>query len=415
MALASQTLRAADRNRNMTSSRRRRGPVSRLIAIVVLAAIAGLAWWLIRGGAISEPSAPDHSNVSAREPGAGTQNAPRPGASSTLQTPPTSRDSILTPEPANDTPTPRATAPAGEQNPPIQDEASHASARGPDDAPVPKTAQVTEPSGPDDKSAPTDTASSAATGELAKALALISSDPLAARRQLTRVLDGSALTTAERLRAYEAINEVNQPLFFRSGVVQGDTVFVTHKVESGETPVSIVRAMSANCESDLLLRVNEIADARRVRVGQVLKVPKGVFHGEVRKGEFRINLFHGEGADRVMVVSFPVGLGEFNTTPTGIFKVRPRSKLKDPQWRNPRTGEFFNSDDPKNPIGERWIGLEGIEPHNQDFAGYGIHGTIEPESIGQMRSMGCVRMRAPDVEVVYEMLTAPNSTILIAP
>jgi lipoprotein-anchoring transpeptidase ErfK/SrfK len=29
--------------------------------------------------------------------------------------------------------------------------------------------------------------------------------------------------------------------------------------------------------------------------------------------------------------------------------------------------------------------------------------------------MGCVRMRAENVEVVYEMLTEPHSTIVIAP
>jgi hypothetical protein len=29
--------------------------------------------------------------------------------------------------------------------------------------------------------------------------------------------------------------------------------------------------------------------------------------------------------------------------------------------------------------------------------------------------MGCVRMRGNDVELVYEMLTEPNSTITIAP
>jgi lipoprotein-anchoring transpeptidase ErfK/SrfK len=116
-----------------------------------------------------------------------------------------------------------------------------------------------------------------------------------------------------------------------------------------------------------------------------------------------------------MIASYPIGLGELNTTPTGAFIVRPKSKLIDPEWRNPRTGEFFQSNDPKNPIGERWVGLKGIEPHNKGFEGYGIHGTIDLESIGQQKSMGCVRMRPLDVEMVYEMLTEPNSTVTIAP
>jgi lipoprotein-anchoring transpeptidase ErfK/SrfK len=161
--------------------------------------------------------------------------------------------------------------------------------------------------------------------------------------------------------------------------------------------------------------VNGIANPSGLRVGQSLKLPRGAFHGEVRKGEYRLNIFMGDGADRVMVASYPIGLGELNSTPTGTFMVRPRSKLIDPEWRNPRTGEFYAANDPKNPIGERWIGLKGIEPHNKGFEGYGIHGTVDLDSIGQQRSMGCVRMRPGDVEVVYELMTEPNSTVTIAP
>jgi len=56
-----------------------------------------------------------------------------------------------------------------------------------------------------------------------------------------------------------------------------------------------------------------------------------------------------------------------------------------------------------------------MEPHNKNFEGYGIHGTTDLDSIGQQRSMGCVRMQPMDVEMVYELLTEPNSTITIAP
>ena len=35
---------------------------------------------------------------------------------------------------------------------------------------------------------------------------------------------------------------------------------------------------------------------------------------------------------------------------------------------------------------------------------YGIHGTWEPEGVGERVSQGCVRMRNEDVEVLYDLL-----------
>ena len=104
------------------------------------------------------------------------------------------------------------------------------------------------------------------------------------------------------------------------------------------------------------------------------------------------------------MTSLPVGLGKSNGTPTGRFKVRVGSKLLNPEWRNPITGEFFDSNDPLNPIGEHWLGLEGLEASNAQLLGYGIHGTVEPGSIGQDQSRGCVRLIAEDVAIVWETL-----------
>ncbi len=87
--------------------------------------------------------------------------------------------------------------------------------------------------------------------------------------------------------------------------------------------------------------------------------------------------------------------------------------MKNPSWTNPRTGEQFGADDPKNPIGEYWIGLDGIDQNNLQERGFGIHGTIEPDSIGQDRSMGCVRLADADIALVYEMLTEGNSVVLV--
>ena len=247
------------------------------------------------------------------------------------------------------------------------------------------------------------------------AIKLSETDPVRARVALTRLLEGSALGTADRMRGYDAINKINGVLVFSNRVVATDPLTMQYKVQEGDSLARIAKTQKLDCDWRFLQRINGITNPSGLRVGQSLKLVKGPFHGEVRKAEYRLNIYLGEGQEQVMVASYPIGLGELNTTPTGMFMVRPSSKLIDPEWRNPRTGEFFQSNDPKNPIGERWIGLKGMEPHNKNFEGYGIHGTTDLDSIGQQRSMGCVRMRPMDVEMVYELITEPNSTITIAP
>ena len=66
-----------------------------------------------------------------------------------------------------------------------------------------------------------------------------------------------------------------------------------------------------------------------------------------------------------------------------------------------------------NPIGERWIGLQGTDDTNKDLLGIGIHGTIDLDSIGANRSMGCIRMLDPDVKRVFDALTTRGSTVTI--
>ena len=250
---------------------------------------------------------------------------------------------------------------------------------------------------------------------LQAALAQVDTDPVAARESLTRILDNSATTATDRLGAYEAINKVNAVLTFSERVLANDPFSKQYTVQEGDSLSNIRKSLHLDCEWRFLQRINHLATERSIRVGQVLKTPTGAFHGEVHKSEFRLNIFEGDGPGRVMVASYPISLGEFNSTPIGAFSIRPRSKLIDPEWRNPRTGQHFASNDPANPIGERWIGLKGIEPHNKNFEGYGIHGTTDITSIGKQASMGCVRMLPQDVEVVYELLTEPNSVITIAP
>lgn len=255
----------------------------------------------------------------------------------------------------------------------------------------------------------------AGAANLATARTLLASDPVGARLALTQLIDSRQLSPADEQAALQSIREVNAKLFFSPTVAPGDIVTKSYTVQSGDTLAKIARRSGVQADWRVIQRINGLKSEKSLRVGQTIKIPVTAFHAEVSKSAYIMRVYAGEGPTRVMIAAFPVGLGEFDSTPTGVFMVRPKSKLINPEWKNPRTGEHFAADDPKNPIGERWIGLLGVEAHNQGFKGIGIHGTVEPSSIGKQASMGCVRMGDSDVEMIYELLTEPNSTILIAP
>jgi lipoprotein-anchoring transpeptidase ErfK/SrfK len=71
--------------------------------------------------------------------------------------------------------------------------------------------------------------------------------------------------------------------------------------------------------------------------------------------------------------------------------------------------------DPKNPIGKYWLALEGADDRTRGLSGYGIHGTIEPDSIGKQASMGCVRLRDDDIALVYQLLVEGESLVTVTP
>lgn len=243
--------------------------------------------------------------------------------------------------------------------------------------------------------------------ELAKA-----NNPVAARSALSQALAADGLLPAEADRVRQVLGELNQRLVFSAEIVEGDPFVRGHVVASGETFERITSRQKLRIEPLLLSRINKI-DPKRLPSGKKIKLVQGPFHAVVSKSDYRLDLYLGEGNERVFVTSMPIGLGENDATPLGMFKVRPASKLINPAWIDPRTGEKFAGGDPKNPIGHRWLGIQGIEPANRELAGYGIHGTVEPNSIGQQQSMGCIRMLAADVELIYEVLVEEASTVEI--
>jgi hypothetical protein len=272
-------------------------------------------------------------------------------------------------------------------------------------------------------------------GELAAAQsaaerAIAEKKPVEARAQLNKILVDPRVSEKDREGIRRWMADLNKDLVFSANAYPGDPLVDTYKVVSGDNPIKISRKVNSVTEAGFIQRVNNVSPSA-LQVGQQLKIVKGPFHAVVSKSQFRLDIFAGPtpppsaigtsplgaGAEPgwTYIRSFNVGLGKDSGTPLGAFMVKEGSKLVNPPWVNPRTGEKFGKDDPKNPLGERWIGLLGIDEKTKQCLSYGIHATIEPDSIGKELSMGCVRMAEEDVDLVYELLMGRVSVVKIVP
>lgn len=236
------------------------------------------------------------------------------------------------------------------------------------------------------------------------------------RAALSKALMAKDATEAEKASIRAKLTTVNQDLLFSNKITPGDPLVVSYTVQQNDALSKIVRKQQLATDWRLIERLNKI-NANRLNVGQKIKLVTGPFHAVVDKSDYRLDLFAGSPEDPnnwIFIRSFPVGLGEADGTPLGTFVIRKDSKLVNPPWTNPRTGEHFGADDPKNPIGERWLGFEGMGAASA-HTGYGLHGTIDQDSIGKSKSMGCVRMATDDIALAYEMLVEQVSVVKIVP
>ena len=98
---------------------------------------------------------------------------------------------------------------------------------------------------------------------------------------------------------------------------------------------------------------------------------------------------------------YPVAVGKPSTpSPEGSFTIE--RKVANPTYHHDGRTVLPG---PRNPVGTRWMGLSK--------AGYGIHGTNEPKSIGKAASHGCIRMARPDLEELYARVKVGDPVELV--
>ncbi|MDR4982388.1 MULTISPECIES: L,D-transpeptidase [Bacillus cereus group] len=96
------------------------------------------------------------------------------------------------------------------------------------------------------------------------------------------------------------------------------------------------------------------------------------------------------------VKSFTVATGKAATpTPKGTFKIV--NKIKNRPYY---TGKIKGGD-PRNPLGDRWLGLNMAGTYGTTYA---IHGTNNNQAIGKATTLGCIRMYNNDVRWLFERI-----------
>ena len=113
----------------------------------------------------------------------------------------------------------------------------------------------------------------------------------------------------------------------------------------------------------------------------------------IYRGSNVLHLYNGSQPWR----TFQVATGQaIYPTPLGNWHIVDLQR--NPWWRPPDSpwaqGLKPIPPGPGNPLGTRWMGL--------DAAGVGMHGTPDSASIGYSASHGCIRMRIPDAEWLFD-------------
>jgi lipoprotein-anchoring transpeptidase ErfK/SrfK len=193
--------------------------------------------------------------------------------------------------------------------------------------------------------------------------------------------------TNRRAEIEDLLGKINLEFLNSSEVHEGDEIY---SIQRGDKLSTIGKKF--NVSPDLVGRVNHIRDERMLTVNRRLKIPKTNFSLLVNKSDNTMVLLNnGKFFKRYRVRT---GTDDWRT-PVGTFHIQ--TKVKDPNWTDPKTGQRYGANDPGNQLGTRWMAFDVN-------AQLGIHGTIKPETIGQYASNGCVGMLKEDVEELFDLV-----------
>ena len=207
-----------------------------------------------------------------------------------------------------------------------------------------------------------------------------------------------------RLRAYVArlAKAWNRAPVSSKARLRGLRPFITRarlgfRIRRYQTRLLIRRALASQTRGPLAVRYRTLwPRLTRSNFGPVIVV---------RRGSHRLYLYRGSHFRTSLGVA--VGMPQY-PTPLGSFWIA--SMQRNPWWYPPATSWAAGASPippgPGNPLGTRWMGLS--------WGGIGIHGTPDAASIGYSASHGCIRMRIPDAEWLFERVHVGTPVFIVS-
>ena len=158
----------------------------------------------------------------------------------------------------------------------------------------------------------------------------------------------------------------------------------------------LFRSLKTHARAPLVLRPEAVPPrTTRASIGDVIVI---------RRGINQLSLYDGMKLRR----TFGVATGQSRyPTPLGSFRVIV--KWRNPWWYPPASDWAKDAEPippgPGNPLGTRWMGISA--------PAVGIHGTPDPASIGYSVSHGCIRMRIPEVEWLFNQVDVGTPVYIV--
>lgn len=176
-----------------------------------------------------------------------------------------------------------------------------------------------------------------------------------------------------------------------------------YKIKHGDYLERIARQTGTTVE--LLEKMNNIQDPRRIRPGMHIAFPTGKFEVFISRTTLTLTvIYDGEFFKKYRLA---IGMPE-KPTPTGTFVIT-EDKQKEPVWW--KDNQPIPYGHPDNLLGTRWMAFKATSG-TPDVQGYGIHGTWDEASIGKRITSGCVRLTNRDVEELYMLLPVGTRIVI---